>query len=244
MGAAAVKDELESRSGYVRQINTERDKFGPMILDLARQIADFKASRIEHIQAFLAEVERRLAKLTDERMVLKGERFAALWPERRLDAMREAAALDRELRALLQSMDPEGPAWTPKSNVKDELLQVVEKFDVVRPQVDARTRSKDEVQRRLDAEKVPFDWSLLDKIVLVSVGLAKYAMAMMLSAYEDLAQQVGPAAVTRMESVLEKTLRFAFRIHQFAGGFDQETTELFTKLNSILSPPESEPTAA
>ena len=43
------------------------------------------------------QVERRLALLTDERMVLKDERFAEIWPERRLDCMREAVAKKNEV---------------------------------------------------------------------------------------------------------------------------------------------------
>lgn len=47
--------------------------------------------------------------------------------------------------------------------------------------------------------------------------------------------QVGPAAVTRMESVLEKTLRFAFRIHQFAGGFDQVASPVAVCAWSVMT---------
>ena len=35
--------------------------------------------------------------LTDERMVHKDERFAEIWPERRLDCMREAVAKKNEV---------------------------------------------------------------------------------------------------------------------------------------------------
>jgi len=238
-----VKDELESRSSYMKQIMAEREKFGPMIHDLARQIASFQGKTIEHITVFLAEVERRLARLTDERMVLRGEQFAGQWPEKRLDAMREAAALHKELLNMLHTMDPEGEGWTARTNVRDELLQVVEKFDAIRPQVDARVRGKEEVARRLAGERIPFDWSLINAIQLVAVTQARYVLAMMLEAIHGLQQQMGDAAASKVEQLAEQALRFAFRCHQFAGGFDQQTTELFSKLSAVISPPEADANA-
>ena len=110
------------------------------------------------------QVERRLSLLTDERMVLKDERFADIWPERRLDCMREAVAKTNEVLALVASMDVKATGWSARSSVKDELAHAVEVFTTVRPQADNVMRDKDDLKRKFDAEKVPFDWAMYKRI--------------------------------------------------------------------------------
>ena len=60
------------------------------------------------------------------------------------------------------------------------------------------------------------------------MSLAKYAMSMILTATQ--AVDAHPDAL----AVMELALRFAFKCHQFAGGFDSEATQLFTGLSSAL----------
>ena len=38
----------------------------------------------------------------------------------------------------------------------------------------------------------------------------------------------------RLEALIETSLRFSFRCHQFAGGFDAEATRLFAYANGLL----------
>jgi hypothetical protein len=67
----------------------------------AKQIRTFTPKTMQHVEVFVTEVEKRLALLADERMVLKDERFSEAWPEKRLDCMREAIAKKKELQALI-----------------------------------------------------------------------------------------------------------------------------------------------
>ena len=67
----------------------------------ARQVRSFTPKTMQHVEVFVAEVEKRLSLLADERMVLKDERFSEAWPEKRLDCMREAVAKKKELQALI-----------------------------------------------------------------------------------------------------------------------------------------------
>ena len=97
-------------------------------------------------------------------MVLKDERFADIWPERRLDCMREAVAKKNEVLALVASMDVKATGWSARSSVKDELAHAVEVFTTVRPQADNVMRDKDDLKRKFDAEKVPFDWAMYKRI--------------------------------------------------------------------------------
>ena len=67
----------------------------------AKQIRTFTPKTMQHVELFVTEVEKRLALLADERMVLKDDRFSQAWPEKRLDCMREAVAKKKELQALV-----------------------------------------------------------------------------------------------------------------------------------------------
>ena len=73
----------------------------------ARQVRSFTPKTMQHVEVFVAEVEKRLSLLADERMVLKDERFSEAWPEKRLDCMREAVAKKKELQALIAGIQ----AW-------------------------------------------------------------------------------------------------------------------------------------
>lgn len=52
--------------------------------------------------------------------------------------------------------------------------------------------------------------------------------------------QGGEEAGRQLFDLVENALRFAFRCHQFAGGFDGETTQLFVALKSVLEPAEAQ----
>ena len=109
------------------KVLVDRDKYGPMLLELAPQIAGCVFKTPETLDAFMHECERRLARLSDENMVLKAEQFAAVWPVRRLECMRECIARKREVEALAKSLDHSAPAWGVKSNVRDELQHVIDR---------------------------------------------------------------------------------------------------------------------
>ena len=87
--------ELAGKSAYMRQVEGDRERMRPMIDDLSRQIAAFTPADMHELEFFVAEVERRLSLLCDERMVLK---VFESWPERKVEAMREAVARKAEVR--------------------------------------------------------------------------------------------------------------------------------------------------
>jgi hypothetical protein len=66
-----VKEELEGRSAYMKQVLADRETLGAMIADLIPQISDFQPQDALQVEVFTRELERRLGLLSDERMVLK-----------------------------------------------------------------------------------------------------------------------------------------------------------------------------
>mmetsp|Transcript_30878 Transcript_30878/g.82772 ORF Transcript_30878/g.82772 Transcript_30878/m.82772 type:complete len:244 (+) Transcript_30878:197-928(+) len=228
----------EGGSAYMRQILADREKYGPMLLDLAPQIATFNPVNMDQVVVFMAEVERRLGRLSDERMVLKGEAFAGLWPEGRLETFREAIARRLELEGLLAGMDPSGAAWGGvRGTVRSELQHAVEKFENVSAALETFRRGQDDLERKFRADRIPFDFARVKKVQVGAVGLAKYAMNMVLTSHQGLLDKDTPPeqAAAQIDTLAEPALRFAFRCHQFAGGFDEEANRLFMQLRSLLS---------
>ena len=113
----------------------DRETYAPMLLELAAQIRRFTPKTIEHVEMFLAQVEQRLALLADERMVLKDDRLVQVWPERRVDSMREAVAKKAELLSMVRALDVTRDSWGAKSSVRDELLHCDGALSAVRAQV-------------------------------------------------------------------------------------------------------------
>ena len=226
--AHKVHEELQAKSSYMKQVLQDRERYGKMLLDLAAQIRRFTPKTAEHVDLFLCEVEKRLALLSDERMVLKDDRLVEVWPERRIDCMREAVAKKKTLLAMVRALDVQRDSWCAKSNVRDELYHVEDALTAVRAQLDQFLRDQDECKKRLNVEKVPFDWSLVQRIHRAAVALAKYAMSMILTSTQSVDPH--PDAV----AMIEQALRFSFKCHQFAGGFDNEATQLFVSLSTAL----------
>ena len=65
-----------------------------MIDDIGIQMTNFQPLNALQSLAFMAEVERRLSRLSDERAVLKG--FAD-FPDKKLEVLRDVVSKTREL---------------------------------------------------------------------------------------------------------------------------------------------------
>mmetsp|Transcript_30876 Transcript_30876/g.82762 ORF Transcript_30876/g.82762 Transcript_30876/m.82762 type:complete len:131 (+) Transcript_30876:525-917(+) len=92
-------------------------------------------------------------------------------------------------------------------------------------------------ERKFRADRIPFDFARVKKVQVGAVGLAKYAMNMVLTSHQGLLDKDTPPeqAAAQIDTLAEPALRFAFRCHQFAGGFDEEANRLFMQLRSLLS---------
>ncbi|EKX45362.1 hypothetical protein GUITHDRAFT_108630 [Guillardia theta CCMP2712] len=223
----SVKDELEGKSTYMRQVMEDRKIFGEMIEDLIPQIEEFESDDFEDLQLFVQEVEKRLSLLVDERMVLKG--FAA-WPDKRMEVLREANGRMQDLKQLKAAMDPFGSKWIKRSSLADELQAVEDKFASLQTTVEWYARSEEELKKNFAKHRVPFDFRILLELKEVAVSLAKYSMQRVLGEIRPAGME-GKQACHRMQMLLQHSIKFAFRCHQFAGGFDEEASALFGRLH-------------
>ena len=62
-------------------------------------------------------------------------------------------------------------------------------------------------QRKFAHDKIPFDWNLLKRIQHGTVGLANYAMSMVLSAYHRLQDEANSNEVQHMRALMEEVRR-------------------------------------
>ncbi|KAH7513543.1 hypothetical protein FEM48_Zijuj12G0211400 [Ziziphus jujuba var. spinosa] len=144
----------------------------------------------------------RLYYLADERAVLKHFK----WPERKADALREAAIEYRELKLLEKEI----------SSFKDDM-------DI--PCAAALKK----MGSLLD--KIPTEWMLdsgiVSEIKQASMNLAKMYMKRVTLEIESIQNSDREYS---QESLLLQGVKFAYRAHQFAGGLDSETLCAFEEI--------------
>ncbi|XP_019178932.1 PREDICTED: protein CHUP1, chloroplastic-like isoform X1 [Ipomoea nil] len=220
--------EIANRSSYLLAIKADVETQGEFVKSLIREVNNATFLDIEHVVAFVKWLDDELCFLVDERAVLK--HFD--WPESKADTLREAAFGYRDLKKLENEV----------SHYKDDprlpcdiaLKKMVALSEKMERTVYSLLRSRDSLIRHCKEFQIPTNWmqdnGILSKIKLGSVKLAR--MYMKRVAME--LQSKGPSDKdTSMDYMLLQGVRFAFRIHQFAGGFDAETMDAFEELRDL-----------
>lgn len=149
-------------------------KKGDVANDYSSGINAAEYTNMEDIVAFVNWLEEELAKLVDERAVLK--HFD--WPENKTDALREAAFEYLDLKKLeteiTSFVDDRKLSSTAALKKMYSLLKKVEKI------VYELRRRRDMAIARYKEFDIPCDWLLdsggVSKIKLASVKLARYYM--------------------------------------------------------------------
>ncbi|CAH2045506.1 unnamed protein product [Thlaspi arvense] len=219
--------EIENRSTFLLAVKADVETQGDFVQSLATEVRAASFTNIEDLLAFVSWLDEELSFLVDERAVLK--HFD--WPEGKADALREAAFEYQDLMKLEKQVtsfvdDPNLPC-EPALKKMYKLLEKVEQS------VYALLRTRDMAVSRYKEFGIPVDWlsdtGVVGKIKLSSVQLAKKYMKRV--AYE-LDSVSGSDKDPNREFLLLQGVRFAFRVHQFAGGFDAESMKAFEELRS------------
>ncbi|PAN33459.1 hypothetical protein PAHAL_6G023000 [Panicum hallii] len=221
--------EIENRSSHLQAIKADVETQGEFVKSLIKEVTNAAYKDIEDVVAFVKWLDDELGFLVDERAVLK--HFD--WPERKADTLREAAFGYQDLKKL----------ETEVSNYKDDprlpcdiaLKKMVAVSEKTERGVYNLLRTRDSMMRQCKEFSIPTDWmldnNLISKIKFASVKLAK--MYMKRVAME--LQYMGPLNKDpALEYMLLQAVRFAFRMHQFAGGFDPETMDAFEELRNLV----------
>ncbi|KAL8113094.1 hypothetical protein AgCh_020423 [Apium graveolens] len=214
--------EIENRSSYLLAIKSDVETQGEFIRFLIKEVEDAKFSDIQDAVAFVKWLDDELSYLVDERAVLK--HFQR--PEKKADILREAVFGYCDVKKLVSEAssfrdDPQLP-FIPALKKMQALFEKLENgaYNL--------SRTKELSGQRYQGFQIPIDWILetgfTSQIKLASVKLAMNYMERILAELE----MVGGGS--EEEEMIVEGVRFAFRAHQFAGGFDAETMRAFQHL--------------
>ncbi|CAH8362761.1 unnamed protein product [Eruca vesicaria subsp. sativa] len=215
--------EIENRSGYLLAIKTDVETQGDFIKFLIKEVENAAFSNIEDVVPFVKWLDDELSYLVDERAVLK--HFE--WPEQKADALREAAFCYFDLKKLISEAsrfreDPRQPSYSA-------LKKMQALFEKLEHGVYSLSRMKESSATKFKTFQIPVDWMLetgvTSQIKLASVKLAMKYMKRVSAELEAIGGG-GPEE----EELIVQGVKFAFRVHQFAGGFDAETMRAFQEL--------------
>ncbi|XP_023541057.1 protein CHUP1, chloroplastic-like [Cucurbita pepo subsp. pepo] len=219
--------EIENRSSFLIAVKADVETQGDFVMSLAAEVRGATFSNIEDVVAFVNWLDEELSFLVDERAVLK--HFD--WPEGKADALREASFEYQDLMKLEKRVTTF--VDEPKLPCEAALKKMYSLLEKVEQSVYALLRTRDMAISRYREFGIPVDWlsdtGVVGKIKLSSVQLARKYMKRVASELDAMNE---PEKEPNREFLVLQGVRFAFRVHQFAGGFDAESMKAFEELRS------------
>lgn len=219
--------EIENKSAYVLAIKSDVENQGDFVNFLASEVQNAAYREIADVEEFVKWLDGELSYLVDERAVLK---HFPNWPEKKADAMREAAFTYRDLKNLeseASSFHDDRRVATPMALKRMQALQ-----DKIEQGIHNTERIRDSASGRYKDLKIPWEWMLdsgiINQLKMASLKLAKEYMNRIVNTLKS-----DPFA--NDEELLLQGVRFAFRIHQLAGGFDEGCRKAFQELKAYAS---------
>ncbi|XP_047950174.1 protein CHUP1, chloroplastic-like isoform X2 [Salvia hispanica] len=219
--------EIENRSSFLLAVKADVETQGEFVQSLASEVRAASFTNVDDLLAFVNWLDEELSFLVDERAVLK--HFD--WPEGKADALREAAFEYQDLNKLERLV----ATFTDDENLPCDaaLKKMYKLLEKVENGVYALLRTRDMAVSRYKEFGIPVDWLLdsgvVGKIKLSSVQLARKYMKRVATELDAMNE---PEKEPNKEFLLLQGVRFAFRVHQFAGGFDAESMKAFEELRS------------
>ncbi|KAL3624855.1 hypothetical protein CASFOL_031523 [Castilleja foliolosa] len=214
--------EIENRSSHLLAIKTDVEIQGDFIRFLIKEIEGAAFTDIEDVLPFVKWLDDELSYLVDERAVLK--HFE--WPEKKADALREAAFGYSDLKKL----ESEASSFRddPRQPCGPALKKMQALFEKLEHGVYNLSRMRESGTKRYKVFQIPMNW-MMDTGYVTQIKLAsvKLAMKYMRRVSAELGM-VGSGP--EEEELIVQGVKFAFRVHQFAGGFDVETMRAFEEL--------------
>ncbi|CAN6726734.1 unnamed protein product [Malus baccata var. baccata] len=221
----SIVGEIQNRSAHLLAIKADVQTKGEFINDLIQKVLAAAYTDVEDVLKFVDWLDVELSSLADERAVLKHFK----WPERKADAMREAAIEYRELKLL------ESEIYCYKDDTDIPCAAALKKMaallDKSERSIQRLIKLRSSVMRSYQELKIPTDWMLdsgiVSKIKRASMNLANIYMKRVTLELESIRNS---DRQSNQESLLLQGMHFAYRAHQFAGGLDSETLCAFEEI--------------
>ena len=237
--------ELTRTSSALGRLEREREAFGPLLRDLAEEVRDARPADPEALREFLDKIDEVLASLTEPHVIL---REIPEWPGAKVEAMRELRDLQTELREMAGAMN-EWPALDPNSRAlrrtakasavmwacDEELGKIARAMDAAARRLESITRRLESDGKRFAAHGLTFDEADVEKTRHASLTLAERHMRCA-SLAADRAMDDGDAdGVGKSRELLAGAVRFAFRSHELAGGFNGGCRDALEDVRNALN---------
>ena len=241
----ASSHELTRTDSGLGRLERERKAFGPLLRDLAEEVRDARPADPEALREFLDKIDEVLASLTEPHAIL---REIPEWPGAKVDAMRELRDLQTELREMAGAMN-EWPALDPNSRAlrrtakasavmwacDEELGKIARAMDAAARRLESITRRLESDGKRFAAHGLTFDEADVEKTRHASLTLAERHMRCA-SLAADRAMDDGDAdGVGKARELLAGAVRFAFRSHELAGGFNAGCRDALEDVRNALN---------
>ncbi|XP_057415637.1 protein CHUP1, chloroplastic isoform X2 [Lotus japonicus] len=222
---SSIVGEIQNRSAHLLAIRADIETKGEFINDLIKKVVDAAYVDIEEVLKFVDWLDGELSTLADERAVLKHFK----WPEKKADAMREAAVEYRELKMLEQEI----------SSFKDDLdipcgaslRKMACLLDKSERSIQRLIKLRSSAIRSYQVYNIPTAWMLdsgmMSKIKQASMTLVKMYMKRLTIELESIRNSDRESS---QDSLLLQGVHFAYKAHQFAGGLDSETLCAFEEI--------------
>ncbi|XP_030969587.1 protein CHUP1, chloroplastic isoform X3 [Quercus lobata] len=147
--------EIENRSSYLSAIKSDVESREEFIKFLVKEVESAAHRDISEVESFVKWLDEELSSLVDERAVL---RHFPQWPERKADALREAAFTYRDLRSL------ESEVSHFEDNPKEPLAQALRRIqalqDRLEQSIDNIERMRESTSKRYRDLLIPWEWML------------------------------------------------------------------------------------
>ncbi|KAJ6385446.1 hypothetical protein OIU77_028597 [Salix suchowensis] len=164
--------EIENRSSYLSAIKSDVEKQKEFINFLIKEVESAAFKEISDVKAFVKWLDDELSSLVDERAVLK---HFPQWPERKADALREAAFNYRDLTNL------ESEVSSFQDNTKEPLIQSLGRMQALQDRLERSVnnteRTRESMIKRYRDLQIPWEWllntGLIGQMKLSSLRLAK-----------------------------------------------------------------------
>ncbi|GMJ12342.1 hypothetical protein HRI_004903400 [Hibiscus trionum] len=226
---SSIVDEIQNRSAHLLAIKADVETKGEFINSLINRVLAAAYTDIEDVVKFVDWLDKELSSLADERAVLKHFK----WPERKADAMREAAIEYRDLKLLETEISsyeddtsiPCGVALKRMAGLLDKSEKCIQRL----------IKLRNSVMRSYQECKIPVDW-MLDSGTVYKIKQASMKLVTMyikrvgteLQSVRSLDKE------SAQEALLLQGMHFANRAHQFAGDLDSETLCAFEEIRQCI----------
>lgn len=227
---SSIVGELQNRSRHLLAIKADVETKAELIEDLIKKIHTSTYTDVEQVLTFVDWLDQQLSTLSDETAVLKHFN----WPERKADALREAASEYRHLKCLLTDISSLNDDAGSPSPCDATLRKISMLLDKLEKSMSRLVNLRSSAMPSYKELRIPTYW-MLDSGVAAKMRLASVNLAKMYTK-RVLKELDGRDTAGNEAALVAQSVRFIYRVHQFAGGLDCEAMHAFEELRRRARP--------